>query len=260
MSSLLYLFPVRIVRRVILASCFVALSSIAASANVVTFTGQDPNAGPGNPRPNSDAAAAGFDTAAAALGTVSTINFESAPLGAFSSLTIAPGVTLTGTDYLGNQQNILGATAYPPNPPLGGSNTTAGGARYADELGGTLTFTFATPTQFFGAYLTGIQTAFFLDTFTFSDGTSETVSIPGDNTNANVGSLDFVGFTDAGKSITSVTINGSNANGADEFGVDDVRYQSAAVVAPVPEPGSLMLVFSGCASLGMGWRRLRARA
>jgi hypothetical protein len=255
MSFSLYSFPARIARRFVPVAVL-ALSCVCASASVVTFTGQDPNAGPGNPRPNSDAAAASFDAAAALLGTVSTITFESAPLGAFSSLTIAPGVTLTGADYLGNQQNILGATAFPTNPPLGGSNTTAGGSRYADELGGTLTFTFATPTQFFGAYLTGIQTAFFLDTFTFSDGTSETVSIPGDNTNANVGSLDFVGFTDAGKSITSVTINGSNANGADEFGVDDVRFQGPDV-SPVPEPGSLTLVFSGLASLGMGYRKFR---
>jgi hypothetical protein len=51
-----------------------------------------------------------------------------------------------------------------------------------------------------------------------------------------------------------VTIVGSNSLGADEFGVDDVRYQS---VAPIPEPGSLMLVFSGFVSLGLGYRKLR---
>jgi hypothetical protein len=236
------------------ALCLLAFS-VCASASVVTFTGEDLNAGPASAHPNSSAADGSFNTAALLLGNISTINFETAPLGAFTSLSVASGVTLTGANDVGGQQRILNSPDFPPNPALGGFNTTPGGSNYADELGGTLTFTFATPTQFFGAFLTGIQTAFFQDTFTFSDGTTQTINVPGTGTTPSNGALDFVGFTDAGKSITSVTINASNSNGADQIGVDDVEYQS---VATAPEPDSMLLVFSGMASLGMMYRRLRS--
>ena len=52
-----------------------------APAGVVTYIGTDPCAGPGSPIPNSDAAAANFNAAAAALGSVSLITFESCATG-----------------------------------------------------------------------------------------------------------------------------------------------------------------------------------
>jgi len=264
MSHLLHLFPVRAVRRVTLASCLVALSSFAASANVITYVGTDLNAGPGAAHPNSAAAAASFDAAAALLGTSSTITFEGAPVGAFTSLTAAPGVTVTGTDLNGDSQVVRNVTAFPPAPALGGFNTTPGGTEYVDLLGGFVTFTFSTPTQFFGAYLSGVQNFGQTDMVTFSDGTTELINVPNGGTDGFNGLLAFVGFTDSGKSISSVTISAGQAGpgaggGEDEIGVDDVRYQSAVAVSPVPEPGSLLMVLSGCASLGMGWRRLRTR-
>jgi len=248
-------------RRVAPVLGLLAFSCVVASANPITFTGEDLNAGPGDPHPTSAAAAASFDAAAAALGVSSTITFETAALGSFSSLNAAPGVTVTGTDLNGNEQVVKNVDSFPSNPALGGFNTTPGGSQYIDMFGGTLTFTFATPTQFFGAYLSGVQN-FTQDTITFSDGTSETINVPDVGTNGSNGALDFVGFTDAGKSITSVTINAGEAGpgasgGEDEIGVDDVRYQSASL-STVPEPGSLALVFSGFASLGMGYGRFRA--
>jgi hypothetical protein len=54
--------------------------------------------------------------------------------------------------------------------------------------------------------------------------------------------LAFVGFTDAGRSITSVTIN-AGTNAWDAIGVDDVQYQSANTV---PEPASIALLLTGC--------------
>ena len=254
MRSNLQSFSVFAVRRFAPALCLVALS-VCASASVITFTGSDVQAEPGGPFPNSAAAAASFTTAAGLLGTVSTITFESAPLGAYTSLSVAPGVTLSGSNAIGGEQMIANSPDFPPNPALGGFNTTPGGTNYADEDGGTLTFTFATPTQFFGTYLTGIQTNFFQDTFTFSDGTTQTIDIPGAGTTSSIGDTDFVGFTDAGKSISSVTIHaGTVDSGFDAIGVDDVEYQS---VATAPEPDSMLLVFSGMASLGMMYRRVR---
>jgi hypothetical protein len=63
-----------------------------ASAAPLIFTGSDPGTNSTDPRPISDAAAAAFDTAAASLGPLSLITFESAPVGTFGSLQVAPGV------------------------------------------------------------------------------------------------------------------------------------------------------------------------
>lgn len=256
-ASRLKSFPVSVVRPVVSFAFLLTFAGVYASATPISFTGEDLNAGPGSAHPNSAAAAASFDTAAAALGSVSTITFEGATLGGFSTLTVAPGVTISGSDLSGNKQTILNAPSFSPVPSLGGFNTTSGGSEYVNMLGGTLTFHFATPTEFFGAYLTGVQTAFFQDTVTFSDGTTQTINVPGAGTTSSKGALDFVGFTDAGKSISSVTISASNQFGADEIGVDDVRYQSLST-SPVPEPSSLMLMFSGIAAFGAGYRRLFA--
>jgi hypothetical protein len=113
----------------------IALAGVPASGALVVFSAQDTGAGPGDPHPNTLAAAASFDAAAALLGGISLITFESAPLGAFSSLTVAPGVSISGANFNGADQQILNVPDFPPNPSLGGFNTTVGGAQYADVLG-----------------------------------------------------------------------------------------------------------------------------
>ncbi len=215
--------------------------AVVGRADVI-FAAADLGVLPASPSgTNSSAAAASFDTAAALLGNVSIITFESAPVGSFTSLTVAPGVTISGTTRdLGDQSinNTFDATF----PSLDGYNTTSGGANFVEMLGGSLVFTFATPTQFFGAFLSGVQD-FVQDTIAFSDGSSETINVPETGTSSDVGELAFVGFTDAGKSITSIAIN-AGTNGFDDIGVDDVRYRS--VPSGVPEPGSVVLLLTIC--------------
>ena len=233
---------------------------IAPSLQAQTvYSGADLNAGPGALHPNSLAAAALFDSAASTFGTVNLINFESAPLGGFTSLSVAPGVVLAGSDFNGNPLFVSNTPNFPVAPALDGFNVTPGGANYVEQIGGTATFTFTNPIQAFGLYLTGVQTSFFQDTITFNDGTVQTINVPAQlPSNASNGSLSFVGFTDPGKFITQVTITASGNFGADAVGIDDVRY----VLAPpaVPEPGSVaLLVGLDLAGAGCLVRRKRAR-
>ena len=239
---------------VALAVLFLAPAQRSRATTV--FTGEDVGAGPGDATPLSSAAQASFATAASAIGTVGLINFESAPLGSFTSLVVAPGVTISGADEFGDPLFISNTPNYPASPQLDGFNTTPGGSQYVEVTAGTLTFTFANPIQFFGAYLTGVQSPYFYqDTITFSDGTSQTIDIPGTDSGSS-GAVDFVGFTDAGASITSVSINsgvvGPGGYG-DYIGVDDVNFQ----VTTTPEPGSFALVLTGI--LAIGCERLRRR-
>lgn len=226
------------------------LGAAPAHAALITFTGADAGAGSLAVAPNSVAAAGNFDAAVAALGIEHTVTFESSPLGAFSSLALASSITLTGANVNNNPQSIVNTTAnINITPPCSnatcGYNTTAGGSQFLLLFGGTATFSFNGGTDAFGAYLTGVQNVG--ETVTFSDGTSQSVTIP--NPGFNNGGTTFVGFTDADKSIASITVNVSG----DIVGLDDVRYGTD----PVREPASLALLGGALAGLGLVRRRKR---
>jgi len=204
------------------------LGAAPVHAALVTYTGADDGAGSLATAPNSVAAAGSLDAAVGALGIEHTITFESSPLGGFSSLALAPGITLTGANINNNVQSIVNTTSGINITPACinatcGYNTTAGGSQFLLLFGGTATFSFNGGTDAFGAYLTGVQNGG--ETITFSDGTSQSVDIPNPGFS---GGTTFVGFTDADNSIVSITVNVNN----DIVGVDDVRYG----IDPVPEP------------------------
>jgi len=228
------------------ATLALALVTPPAHAALILYTGADDGAGSLATAPNSTAAAAAFDAAVAHLGTENTITFESSPLGAFSSLAVAPGVTVTGTNVNGNPQTIVNTISNinitpPCTNSTCGYNTTPGGSQFLLMFGGTATFSFSVGTEAFGVYLSGVQNGG--ETITFSDGTTQSIDIPNPGFD---GGTAFVGFTDADKSIASITINVNN----DIVGVDDVRY-----VDPVPEPASLGILGGALAGLGLTRRR-----
>ena len=210
----------------VLLTLALAFVTSPAQAGLVLFTGADDGASSLATAPNSTTAAANFDAAVAVLGIESTIRFENSPLGTFSSLTPAPGITLTGSNINNNDQSVVDTTAC--TNALCGYNTTPGGSKFLLLFGGTATFSFSGGTDAFGAYLTGVQNL--SESITFSDGTNQSADIPNPGFQ---GGTAFVGFTDAGKSIASVTINVNN----DIVGVDDVRD-----ISRVPEPASLALL------------------
>ena len=233
----------------------VALLQGSAGAAIVVYSSSDAGADSSALRPNSDAAATSFDVAAGGLGTLSTITFESSPVGAFTSLAAASGVTITGADLHGAQQTIRDVPdGFPESNSIYGYNTTAGGSHFLYALGGTVTFSFSTGVQAFGAYISGIQ--FSNETITFSDGTSQTVTIPG--LGANDGGIAFVGFTDAGASITSITIHAIGSGWQDFVAIDDVRFVTPAS-NEVPEPATLA-IWAALAAMGCVIGKLRRDA
>jgi len=221
---------------------YATLGLIAASVNAapITFNGIDVAANSTDPRPNSSSSAASFDAAAGALGTVHIIDFESAPLGNFVTLAVAPGVTLSSNQEIRNT---------PQGTPDGlyGYNTTAGGSRFLSLFGGNITFNFSTPIQAFGSYLSGVQLTG--ETITFSDGSSQTLAIPNPPTG-----VEFFGFTDVNQSIASVTVNVQIGSTGDIMGIDDVRFVT------VPEPASLSFVGLGFCAVALHFRRRFGRA
>lgn len=220
------------------------------------FDGRDSAVGPGSPLPNSDAAAARFDSAASNLGTVDVIDFENLPLGNFSSLEVAPNVTLTLANTSDRTDFSLGITNDTENP-FTGFNTTAGGAnffRFATqrtpddvETVATATFSFTVPIQAFGAYIQALGEDPDNElSLTFSDGTSQTLLIEPTEA-ASPSTAQFFGFTAPGKSISSVTLQDRYLGfPGGEFsyivGVDDVRYVA------VPETSSVL----GTLAVGVG--------
>jgi hypothetical protein len=228
--------------RTSIAIFLVALLAAPLQGALVVYSGSD-SANSTDPRPNSDAAAASFDAAAAGLGPLSLIDFESAPLGLFNNFVVAPGVTMDGLDAFSLDQEIRDTPIGPPDG-LFGYNTTVAGSQFVSMIAGDLTFSFSTPVHSFGAYISGLQLDF--TTITFSDGSSQTVPVP--NPSSTDGGIAFVGFTDAGLPISAITISTIG----DVLGVDDVRF------GLVPEPSTLVLALIGLIGFAVwGWRRKR---
>src|SRR5215469_17876822 len=149
-------------RSAVMAVLGLVLVTTQAHAGITLFTAADDGAGSLATAPNSAAAAASFDAAAAALGAENTITFDSSPLGLFSSLALTSGVTLTGTNINSNDQSIVNTTSnINITPPCSnascGYNTTPRGSNFLLLFGGTATFSFSAGTEAFGAYLSGVQ-------------------------------------------------------------------------------------------------------
>ena len=257
-------------RRVLPGLLFAGLA-LPASAAVFVYSGADPGVGAGQARPNSDAARTAFATS---VGSTTLINFENAPLGNFSSLGIAPGVTvnLNGLSVNGLDTALepgittLDGHQSSPSQDYHGFNTTAGGSRYLRIVPvfstdpASVVFTFDNPIHLFGAYLTDTQTT--RDgsiTLTFNDGTSQSFAI---GKNDGSGGVQFFGIRTDQAGISSITFaigpRGApdprvpgNPSGAtrDLWGIDDVEFAS------VPEPSTWFLFVTGAVLVALRRRK-----
>jgi hypothetical protein len=160
------------------------------------------------------------------------ITFEAAPLGSFTNLVVAPGVTINGTDFGGSPQTILNSPVGSPDG-LFGYNTTSGGSQWLSLFGGSITFTFAYAHR--GLRRLFLRRATHGETITFNDGAPQSIALP----NPGSGVL-FIGFTDFGNPITSLTINVQVGGTGDIVGIDDVRFSVAqGPQFPSPPPSRL---------------------
>ncbi|HUI07733.1 MAG TPA: PEP-CTERM sorting domain-containing protein [Verrucomicrobiae bacterium] len=220
----------------------VGLITASAHADVTVYSGADYGVDPG-PIPNSNYAQSQWYSAAVSLpggGSYGLINFEAiTQFGYFSApLTVATGVTVSGPSL---------PSLIMENQDQGyfyGFNTTPAGSNFLFEVGGSATFTFSTPIQAFGCYITGAQPETFSETVTFNDGPPQTVPIA----QGGDGGCQFLGFTDPDQPIYSVTFNSGN----DAIGIDDVQY------VIVPEPSTLAFTFVGGLTLLTFVKRKRA--
>jgi hypothetical protein len=249
------------------ALCFGWITT--GTAAVTTFSGADsgPSVSSNASIPNSQAAEGNFKTAAGALGTVTTIDFESVAVNVptfQTNLALGNGVTATLAGTF--TQATTGVTATVGDSSVG-FNTTSGGSRYLEldinsaPSPASARINFPQPIQAFGAYVGGIGTGSGAIDLTFSDGATQSIPIPPPVGVAG-GGMQYVGFTDPGASIVSVTFREVGVAPFpdfidDSFSLDDISYvvnpdAQPAPVASVPAISSSMLIVLALAVLALG--------
>ena len=155
------------------------------------------------------------------------MNFEAAPLGFFTSLGVALGVTAESVECVKPEQQRHHEYSRGRDTWLQHNSRSPdflfGSCRSSNSGTVTLSFAFNDPIQAWGLYITGLGTANGNLYVVYNDGTAQSHSVAGDFTG---GSL-FFGFTDAGKSISAVVIELEERyrrHARYVFGLDDMRY------------------------------------
>lgn len=229
-----------------LAALAASMSLLAsAHATIRLFCGLDAVTASSDPRPNSNAALAQFVVIAAAQNSMSVADFDGLADRTLSG-PVASNMSMAST----NVDALNGGIDSGDDVILGFNTTPSIGKHYrlwsdVDTTPASVTFTFATPVNAFGAFFTGVGTS-------FGDTSIKWTTSLGTNTlglgEFPTGSVQFCGFIDS-ELFTSVTIEiAPEAGGAidDVLGVDDAFYANCN---PVPEPGTMAALAVGALAL-----------
>lgn len=229
----------------------VSLTMATGASAVQFFSGQDDGVGPNGSFTNSRAAEQQFLAAAAVHGGVVTEGFESAELGVYLPLS-AQGMDIY---YAGYDHDGATGVRNTQIDGLYGFNVTEGGSNwfgFPDLFASQAFFIFENPTNSFGFYTTGVQSAYTSSlSLTLIDGSMLTFELPvnGNGGASYFGMVDSVGFT-------QIAISQTNAPGyADAWGIDNVSYNFGDAAAAVPEPASWLLMIAGFGMVGFAARR-----
>lgn len=229
-------------------SCLIA-GTVTATTQVGAMTlyqGGD-DAGPGEARPNADAAQLAFaNTLNVRSMTPASIDFESLPLTDVANLTVAPGVTAAWSGH----STDFGGTIREQQIQQFGYNTTFGGKKHVhldpDSDDARLVFSFDEPIHAWGAYITGVGSMAGTISVMIDDGVHQWFDLTG----VSDGAVKFLGAMDFARPVIEIVI--ASLNGDDSVGVDDMQFAAAA---HVPAPATLTLLGLGLA--GISYRRRR---
>jgi hypothetical protein len=246
-----------VIRGAFAYACVLSFVCSLSAGSITTYKGVDENVTVGSTLTNSNAAQSMYMSAALGIGTYHLINFESAPLGNFTSLNLGSGAMLKLSNTYQGTNFSPGITNDTANPGLG-FNTTPGGANFfrlftqyipnATSTTADAIFSFSTSIDSFGAYFTGLGAGSGVVTLNFSDGVSQTFTLANFLTPCGIPSCaEFFGFTDPGASISSIDLRTTYTNTTGDpnnsyayvYGVDDVQFTTTT-----PEPSSLLLMGS----------------
>lgn len=235
-----------------MATALLAGSPAIVRAAPSLFIGTDDGVSAYDPFPNARAAADAFHAAASLFGPVRTENFESAPIGFhpqmdFDGLAIA----ISGPDVgpgISGVSDIDRGSYY-------GFNTTAGGSKwlgFPSAGQSEAIIRFAAPTNSFGFFATGLQSAFTTSlAVTLLDGSQLSFALPVNDFGGATwfGLVDSIGFT-------SVAVRQDSYPGfIDAWGIDDISFNTAAPA--VPEPATWAMLVCGFGIIGGTARRRR---
>lgn len=213
------------------------------------FGGLDAATGPADPRPNSNAMAAAFDTIAADINPIRSITMErlalQGPVGAIALNNEVVATAVNGSlEILNVDDTILGW-----NTTVFGSKHLRFTPNFNAGVQGVL-LTFLNPINAVGMYINGLEDRFSGPDITLFAAQPIIVGV-GVNKPAQAG-VAFLGLaTDAGMyNQAFIAQNAADGNTRDIIGIDDIRYTACAV----PEPGTIAAIGLGVVAL-IGRRR-----
>jgi PEP-CTERM motif-containing protein len=128
-----------------------------------------------------------------------------------------------------------------------------------EDAGPDITIDFANPVRGAGAQIMADFFGDFVARITLSNG--HTFTENGTSNTNNDGSAIFIGALDATADISSIAFTlDSAASNPNDLAIDTLYLNTTAGVASVPEPSTLLLLFSGLAGLGAARRRKARKA